>query len=207
MQIRKISESDLEQRVKWMNNPKVYKTMHFVPPISLENTKRWYEGNRNNANRFDAAFIDDEGAPLAFGGLTNIDYSVRKAEFYIFVNPEMQGKGIGTKATYLLLKYGFEVLQLHKVYLFTNASNTGAKKTYEKVGFKLEGIHREENIIDEKYEDRLYYGFLAKDFDSGKEELKLAGWSDVQLDECKVDDLNIKLVRDDTYPQICGGGV
>lgn len=206
MLLRKIIETDLKTRVEWMNNPKVYKTMHFVPPISLETTKKWYENNCKNSSRFDAAFTDDDGNLLAFGGLTNIDYSVRKAEFYVFVNPMMQGKGYGTEATYLLLKYGFSVLQLHKVFLLTNASNIGAKKTYEKVGFKLEGVHREENIIDEKYEDRLYYGFLAKDFDSSKEELRLAGGCDVILDNCNVDGVDIKVVRDDLYP-VTGGGI
>lgn len=163
MKIRRINVDDLPSRVNWMNNPMVYKTMHFIPPISLENTRRWYESNLNNSKRFDAAFEDEDGQLLAFGGLTNIDYVVRKAEFYIFVNPEMQGKGIGTKATGMLCKYGFDILQLHKIYLFTNASNVGAQKTYEKVGFVLEGVHREENIISEKYEDRLYYGLLAKE--------------------------------------------
>lgn len=177
MKIRKIEASDLVYRVDWMNNPMVYKTMHFVPPISLENTKKWFESNLNNNKRFDAVFEDEKGQLLAFGGLTNIDYTVRKAEFYIFVNPSMQGKGLGTTATKMLCKYGFDVLQLHKIYLYTNGSNIGAKKTYEKVGFVLEGVHRDENIIAEKYEDRLYYGLLAKDFDSDTYSLEMKGYN------------------------------
>ena len=128
MKIRRINTGDLPTRVVWMNNAHVYKTMHFTPPISLENTKKWYEGNLNNDKRFDAAFVDNNGELVAFGGLTNIDYTVRKAEFYIFVNPDMHGKGIGTIATIMLCKYGFDILQLHKIYLYTNASNIGAKK-------------------------------------------------------------------------------
>lgn len=182
MKIRKIELSDLRARVDWMNNPMVYKTMHFVPPISLENTKKWFESNLSNNKRFDAAFEDEDGQLVAFGGLTNIDYTVRKAEFYIFVNPNMQGKGIGTAATRMLCKYGFDVLQLHKIYLFTNGSNIGAKKTYEKVGFVLEGVHREENIIAEKYEDRHYYGLLVKDFDPTIHPLELKGYDGIFVD-------------------------
>lgn len=175
MKIRKLCETDLVVRVDWMNNPKVYKNMHFLPPISMDNTKKWYEMNINNNKRFDAAFEDNEGQIVAFGGLTNIDYTVRKAEFYIFVNPELQGKGIGSVATRLLCMYGFEILQLHKIYLYTNSSNIIAKKTYEKVGFVLEGIHREENILAERYEDRLYYGLLAREFDNNNQCLELKG--------------------------------
>ena len=194
MKIRRINTSDLVARVDWMNNPMIYRTMHFVPPISLENTKKWYESNLNNNKRFDAVFEDEGGQLVAFGGLTNIDYSVRKAEFYIFVNPNMQGKGIGTAATKMLCKYGFDILQLHKIYLFTNASNKGAKKTYEKVGFVLEGVHREENIIAEKYEDRLYYGLLAKEFDSENSSLEMKGWNGIVLESYMVDYKVDKLV-------------
>ena len=39
MKIRLLTKEDLPQRVEWMNNSAVYKTMHFTPPISLE--KPW----------------------------------------------------------------------------------------------------------------------------------------------------------------------
>lgn len=176
MKIRLLTKEDLPQRVVWMNNPAVYKTMHFTPPISLEKTLEWHSKNLNNASRCDVAFEDDKGDLVAMGGLTAIDYSVRKAEFYIFVNPARQREGIGSKATYLLCKYGFEVLQLHKIYLFTNATNPGARKTYEKIGFTLEGIHRSEMINNEAYEDRLYYGLLANEFDEKRYPLEFSGW-------------------------------
>lgn len=174
MRIRRITSKDLETRALWMNSPYVYKTMHFVPPISLDNIKKWYQANLKNSNRFDATIVDFEGNIVAFGGLTSIDYSVRKAEFYLFVNPNLQGQGLGTRATSLLCQYGFEILKLHKIYLYTNVTNVSAVKTYEKVGFQLEGVHRDENIVAEKYENRLYYGLLAKDFESLGVELILA---------------------------------
>lgn len=174
MKMRLISKDDLPTRVEWMNNPMVYKTMHFTPPISLEKTIDWHLKNQNNSTRCDVVFEDETGNVVAMGGLTGIDYSVRKAEFYIFVNPLRQREGIGSKAAYLLCKYGFEVLQLHKIYLYTNASNQGARKTYEKIGFTLEGVHRSEMINNEVYEDRLYYGLLADELKKDKYTLEFA---------------------------------
>lgn len=205
MKLRLLATSDLQTRVGWMNDPRVYKTMHFTPPISLERTIEWHSKNLNNPNRCDVAFEDELGNLVAMGGLTAIDYTVRKAEFYIFVNPERQREGIGSQATYLLCKYGFEVLQLHKIYLYTNASNTGARHTYEKVGFSLEGVHRSEMIAGEKYEDRLYYGLLAADFEGNKHPLDFSGMTDVRIDSCKIGNCDIKIVRDDLFPEIGGG--
>ena len=61
MKIRLLTKEDLPQRVEWMNNSAVYKTMHFTPPISLEKTLEWHTKNQNNASRCDVAFEDDNG--------------------------------------------------------------------------------------------------------------------------------------------------
>lgn len=204
MKLRLLTKADLSTRVEWMNNPAVYTTMHFIPPISLEKTFEWYKKNINNTSRCDVVFEDEDSTLVAMGGLTSIDYTVRKGEFYIFVNPERQREGIGSKATYLLCKYGFEILNLHKIYLYTNASNTGARKTYEKIGFKLEGIHRAEMIIHEDYKDRLYYGLLAEEMDNKIYPLEFSGWSGIQLDKRTTDDREIYFVRDDLFPQTGG---
>lgn len=164
MQLRRINETDLPTRVAWMNDSRIYWSMNFVPPISLDNTINWYHNNMNSNSRIDVA-LEDNGEVVAFGGLTNIDYRLRKAEFYVFVNPDMHGKGYGTKATFQICRYGFEILQLHKVFLYTNSSNIGAQKTYSKIGFKLEGVHRQEKIVNDSYEDRLYYGLLSSELD------------------------------------------
>ena len=204
MKLRKISEADLKERVRWMNNPAIYRTMHFVPPISLEKTIEWHKKNQSNNCRCDVVFEDEDGTLLAMGGLTGIDYSVRKAEFYIFVNPDRQRQGIGSKATEMLCRYAFDILQLHKVYLYTNASNFGARKTYEKVGFKLEGTHRQEMVASEKYEDRLYYGLIAHELPDDSENLVFSGWNDVIIEPHKICDKDIMILRDDVYPQVGG---
>lgn len=206
IRLRKLQSHDLPLRVEWMNRPEVYRTMHFTPPISIETTRAWFEKNRTVQNRIDVAFEDEaDGRVVAMGGLTGIDYTMRKAEFYVFVNPDVQRKGYGTQATYLLCKYGFEVLQLHKIYLYTNESNLGARRTYEKVGFMLEGRMRQERIDGERYEDRLYYGLLASEFDKERVPLHLSGGS-VIVQAYTVDGLPVKVVRDDLFPDLGGGG-
>ena len=181
--------------------------MNFVPPISFEKTQAWYDVIKDSQKRFDCVFVNDENEILAFGGLTNIDYSIRKAEFYVFVNPSKQKQGIGTKATGLLCKYGFEVLQLHKVYLYTNATNVGAQKTYEKVGFKLEGVHRQEKIKNESYEDRLYYGLLSNELRNEELSLNFFGGGKIVVYQSVIqfDGFKLNVVRDDLFPEIGGG--
>ena len=164
MIVRKLTESDLQLRVSWMNNVKVYSSMHFDIPVVMENTLKWYRNNLGSDKRVDLTFEED-GEIVAFGGLTGINREVDKAELYIFVNPNAQKGGIGTKATMLLCKYGFDELDLNKIYLETNEDNVAARRVYEKCGFLLEGTHREEyKTRDGVMLSRMYYGLLKREF-------------------------------------------
>lgn len=164
MIVRRLEESDLQLRVSWMNNEKVYSSMHFEVPVILEKTIAWFRNNLGNDKRADLAFEIDNTI-VAFGGLTNINRETNKGELYIFVNPEAQNGGIGTQATMLLCRYGFEQLRLNKIYLETNEDNLSARHIYERCGFKLEGVLREEyKKSDSIMLSRLYYGLLKKEF-------------------------------------------
>lgn len=160
MIIRDLKEKDLPARVEWMNNPRIYGSMHYSVPILLENTINWYKSNVGNNKRVDVVFEVDEQL-VAMGGLTNINPDSKLAELYIFVNPDLQGGGIGTKATKLLCRMGFERCNLEKIYLYTNDNNVLAQKVYEKCGFTLEGRLRKEYITEDGLRlDRLYYGLI-----------------------------------------------
>ncbi|MCM1141800.1 MAG: GNAT family N-acetyltransferase [Muribaculum sp.] len=171
--LRLIVSSDIPRRVEWMNDARVYPSMGFTPPISLENSLEWYNKVKANGSRVDLAITDESGDLLAFGGLTDINNKTRKAEFYVFVNPDSQGQGFGSKATYAICQYGFNVLGLHKIFLLTNESNVRARNLYERIGFKLEGIHRDEKIQNDNFEARYYYGLLREEFNGSLVPLKI----------------------------------
>ena len=75
------------------------------------------------------------------GNVQLTDIIDNKAQFHIFIGEKgFWNKGIGTEATLLMIKYGFENLKLHKIYLLVNKSNVPAIKSYEKCGFRICGI-------------------------------------------------------------------
>lgn len=96
--------------------------------------------------------------------LYSIDTRHRNAEFAIMIHPEQQGKGYAKQATKLALSYGFRKLNLHKIYLIVAASNDRAIHAYEKVGFKHEGVYKEEFFINGKYEDAYYMSMFQRDY-------------------------------------------
>ena len=80
----------------------------------------------------------------------SIDKNNSKAEYYITIGEtSYKHKGIAQKASRIILEYAFENLKLHKVYLTVDAQNVIAKRLYEKLGFRQEGL-----FVDDLYNNR-----------------------------------------------------
>ena len=168
MEIRRLSFEDLETRVRWMNNPLIFSSMHYEIPILLDKTIQWYERNQKDDKRCDITVLED-GVIVAFGGFTSINREVGKAETYLFADPFHLHKGVGTRAKKMICEYGFEELGLNKLYFITNEDNYASIRVNEKCGFKLEGRMREEYLTkDGTLKDRLYYGLLKNEWESGR---------------------------------------
>lgn len=165
MKIRKLRKEDLKYRVEWMNHPGVYTSMHFSLPITIEGTMSWFNKNIGSKQREDVVFLLNE-KPIGMGGFTSIDNVISKAELYIFINPFLQGKGLGSKALLLLCDYGFRTICLNRIYLEVNEDNSIARKLYEKNGFELEGVLREDSMQNNQLINRCVYSYLKKDYDT-----------------------------------------
>ena len=84
--------------------------------------------------------------------MNNVRHINRSARISIAIYDRKQrGKGFGTDAMRVLLKIGFNFLNLHRIALNVFETNKAAIRVYEKVGFKKIGLHRETDFIDGGY--------------------------------------------------------
>jgi len=74
------------------------------------------------------------------------------------------GKGYGTDAMKIILRFAFTELNLRRVTLTVFEYNPRAVRSYEKVGFQHEGRLRGALLRDGKRWDMLYMGILAEDW-------------------------------------------
>ncbi len=115
----------------------------------------WIKSHSSRADEILWA-IAERGTDECVGhvGLYKIDYRVGKAEFAIVIgDTRWLGRGYGTRVTRTLIEWAFLQLNLSKVSLAVLDNNQRALHIYEKLGFKREGVLKDEQIRDGKYLD------------------------------------------------------
>lgn len=97
-----------------------------------------------------------DGTPIGATAFLNIDVDQRLAELRKLIGePSMRGRGYAKAASRLWVGYGFHGLRLHKIYLNTLNTNVRNIQLNEDLGFRVEGILRDELLVDGKYYDVL----------------------------------------------------
>jgi RimJ/RimL family protein N-acetyltransferase len=103
--------------------------------------------------------------PLGTTGLHRISMLHRNAEWGVFVGrPEDWGKGFGREVARTTLRYAFDTLNLHRVYLRVNADNERGLRSYKAAGFVREGVQRAHIFVEGKYVDLVLMGVLRDEW-------------------------------------------
>ena len=97
--------------------------------------------------------------------LTDVDYINRHAQFHILLGDEsVWGKGYGVEATSLMLNYGFNERNLHRIYSQVLTSNTASMKMHKTCGFVQEGVKRQAVYKNGKYHDVAMMGIIVNEY-------------------------------------------
>jgi len=88
----------------------------------------------------------------------------RDANFRIAIFDANTNLGYGTEATKLMLEYGFGILNLHRIELDVYSINNRATHVYEKLGFKKEGVKRENWYYNHEYYDSIIMSILDHEY-------------------------------------------
>lgn len=153
--IRKFKEKDIENKVKWINDSKNNKYLHYELPLEVEKTRNWFLNNQDRKDRYDATILADNNA-VGLIGLLSIEDN--KAEYYVTIGEQsFKGVGVAKKASKLLLEYAKDELGLEEIYLYTEVDNIGAQKLFESVGFIKRKLIKNSAVNKGELVDRYYY--------------------------------------------------
>lgn len=136
------------------------------PGLSIEGADKWFEDiqDKQEKEQVYVGIFSREGELLGDVQLANIDWRHRTASVGIGISrSQNRGRGYATDAVRTLVTYGFEHLDLYRIWASTLALNTAAQRVLEKCGFRREGVDREAVYLAGQRHDSRRYGLLRTD--------------------------------------------
>ncbi len=168
VRIRAVEQTDLDEIMKWVNDPEVIDNLLMRYPMSRYLEEKWMEKALDTSDMREKTFTIEtkDGVYLGGIGLHKINWENRNAEVGIVIGKkEYWGKGYGTDAMLTILEFAFTHMNLHRVYLEVYDFNTRGIRSYEKCGFKKEGALRDDRYSRGKYHDTIIMGILKEEFE------------------------------------------
>jgi RimJ/RimL family protein N-acetyltransferase len=148
---------------KWANDREVTRlTQGYGRAPSLEAAQASYDkaALSDDVRRF-GIHLRTSGELIGRCSFKALQLIVGRGEASILIGDEKyRGHGYGTEAMYLLCKVGFEMLELHTIFVTVLACNPRAVASYHKLGFKDAGRLREASARDGNRVDILYMDLL-----------------------------------------------
>lgn len=157
--IRQTSRKDLPLINLWLED----KEGRFFLLSRLDNQNQTIEEIfEDDSNLLGTICLKDK-TPIGVIAYLNIDEYHRKAELRKMIGvTKERGKGYGNEATKAWLEYGLFTLNLEKIYLTTINTDIKNIRINEALGFRVEGLLRNELKIDGEYYDVLQMSLLKE---------------------------------------------
>lgn len=164
--LRPFEKEDYQLIHKALMNPEIRKMTGNQQYLSLPSIEKAYDNFALDRNRIDLVIaLQETNEPIGDLSLLSVDHLNRNASVRIALHEDQYfGKGYGTEALSLILSHGFNTLNLYRIGLNVYDYNARGQKSYEKLGFKKEGVIRGEIFYDGKYHDNILMGVLAEEF-------------------------------------------
>jgi RimJ/RimL family protein N-acetyltransferase len=146
-----------------VNDPEVARLTGTHRVFTYEDVERHAATRAEQTDRVDLAVLRaEDGKVLGEIVLNDLDVDNESMGFRVALRSD-QGKGYGTEAIRLLLRYAFDVIGLHRVDLEVYDFNPRAIASYRKCGFVEEGRLRDALLWEGRWHDALLMSVLSTD--------------------------------------------
>jgi RimJ/RimL family protein N-acetyltransferase len=164
--LRAMERGDAQLIADWFNREPVRRGTRQYRPQSPE--QRLEKLERISASEQDVQFgvaLREGDRLIGACGLHSLDECHHHAELGMVIgDPVDWGHGYGADAARLLIGYGFDTLNLHRIWLTVYEDNPAARRIYERLGFRLEGTLRHHGFREGRWWDIHSMGLLADEW-------------------------------------------
>ncbi|MGC8478313.1 MAG: GNAT family N-acetyltransferase [Candidatus Micrarchaeia archaeon] len=108
--------------------------------------------------------LAEGGKLIGVEGYNTLDFANRKGEIGYWIGRKYWGNGYGKEAASLLIRFGFEILKLHRIEAKVFDFNSTSKALLKSLGFSLESTMQESYFDGSKYLNENLFVALEKDY-------------------------------------------
>ncbi len=160
--LRAIEKYDLSQLLEWRNKPNFRLFFREYRELNSENQLKWFEKYiLNDLNTRMFAIIELETMELIGAcGLCYIDWINRNADFSIYIGKDdlYIDEIFAIDAAKVMEKYGFDELNLHRLWAEIYSIDEKKIKFFNQLQFKKEGHFNETHWTKGQWVDSIYFG-------------------------------------------------
>jgi RimJ/RimL family protein N-acetyltransferase len=160
-----LNPDDYALYTRWLNEPEVMDNIGGnYYNNNIISCRNWFEEKlKDDRSVLFAIVLVQSDTPIGYFEFTELDHIHRTGSFCVFIaGDENRGKGYGTEAVRLAVRYGFDVLNLRNIDLKVYAFNERAQKSYEKAGFREYGRRTGAYYLRGEYHDVVYMEILCE---------------------------------------------
>jgi ribosomal-protein-alanine N-acetyltransferase len=167
--LRLINPTDLGSIHKLHSLPETDEFNTLGIPENIQETQATIQGwiaENNVSDIKNYTFAIEDNQTKKFIGLFGLKLSSKKTqrgEIWYKIHSDYWRKGFATESTNLVLDYGFDTLNLHRIQAGCAVDNIGSIKVLEKVGMIREGRGRQLLPLKSGWSDNFEYSILETD--------------------------------------------
>lgn len=165
--LRKPEPVDVELLYLQKNDPEIASVLGgFSTGYTRRDLTEWIEKRRQRTDEVVWVIADLETDEcLGHAGLYRLDHRIGSAELAILLGAKCRwGQGIGRKVIQTLISFGFRMLNLNRIELSVLEENQRARRLYQHVGFREEGLLRQAQFKEGRYINVVVMALLREEY-------------------------------------------
>lgn len=167
IRLRAIEPGDLDFLYTIENDPEIWRVGNTLIPYSRHQLEQYILSTQHDLFTekqlrlmIDLLLPQNKKETIGVVDLYDFEPLNQHAGIGIFILTEEQEKGYATEALQVLIRYCFDILQIHMLYCNITAGNTSSIRLFKKAGFIQCGLKKEWRYLDNCWSDELMFQLI-----------------------------------------------
>jgi len=176
--LRRPTLDEVDQLHEAVNDPVIPDMIDgFSYPLSREETAAWIsemgseEEERNAFHR--CMYLKETGELAGWAALIHVDRVHNNAELIYLVATKHRCKGYASEAASGLVDWGFQNLELERIYGMCPTENDASARVLENAGMRREGTFKHERSRNGEYRDLHHYAVVKSEWEEARQGKRL----------------------------------